>query len=688
MANAIIKPISKEEVAKAQIEGNLPDKPSQATLYGGKVLTPQEIKAWYDKLPKLIVDYYNNLIKAIPGIEEGKISDNSLAAQILTGIREGHSMKNLLEDITSGALADYLKVTGDISLTELTQAILTHINMWGEEAPTEDTEAAIGTIYALINNNRIKNIYICIGHDAEKTKWIEGYNGVPDVTNYDNGKVLMANNGQWEPADIFPMYDLVALGLSPINIDYEQTVTSSSSFSEFIKALGREEAIKIKFELKFGDRVRSMIEVIHPVNANPSARKEFVCTCAIDDTNIVFLVFRAFENETNVLRISSIPLDKKIAKEIAKEIEQRLPMQMLPTPILSLENNNWIVHNISTDATMIEFWDGSLVYQYRATNGMTAISTPAPTDGKIRNVAVRVTADGYHPSAFSNTVVYPNLNDVMTEFVKTRRSLSRVYFPFYSDFPYNDINNRVKLKSAGDLGTHRSLPITDNAQNVIVPAIDGAEKCLLLNGNDAGKQNRRLAFTRCEFFNNDSVTASNARPDEMVVDPFPRKECTIEMWVNSQTTKKGCLFASISREDDGGTPNFYDFYWDTSNGHRTIILNMQTEKPQTAGVREGIQVLQVGGVSQNDKGWFHLVFTQEIVNEETVTLLYVNGTLRERWTPIPLFHDCQTARAIYSVGAPCGDSGNCFDGVIHSFGIYDFVWNAAQVKAVYEAEKE
>ena len=507
---------------------------------------------------------------------------------------------------------------------------------------------------------------------------------VPEITDSDNGKVLMASNGKWEPADIFPMYDLVSLGLPTINIDNDQTVISSSGFSEFIEALGREEAIKIKFEVKFGDHVRSMIEVIHPVNANPSARKEFVCTFAIDSSNIVFLIFRVFENETNILRISSIPLDKKIAKEI----EQRLPMQMLPTPILSLENNNWIVHRISTDATMIEFWDGSLVYQYMATNGRTEISTPAPTDGKIRNVAVRVTADGYHPSAFSNTVVYPNLNNVMTEFVKTRRSLSRVYFPFYSDFPYNDINNRVKLGAVDVLGTHRSLPITDDAQNVIVPAIDGAEKCLLLNGNNAGKQNRRLAFTRCEFLNNDSVTASNARPDEMVVDPFPRKECTIEMWINSQTTNKGCLFASVSREDDGGTPNFYDFYWDTFNENRCITLNMQTEKPQTAGVSEGIQMLQVGGVSKNDKGWFHLVFTQEVVGGETITLLYVNGTLRERWNPIPLFHDCQTARAIYSIGAPCGEDGNCFDGVIHSFGIYDFVWNAAQVKAVYEAEKE
>ena len=184
MATAIIKPISNEEVAKAQIEGNLPDKPSQATLYGGKVLTPQEIKAWYDKLPKLIVEYYNNLIKAIPGIEEGKISDNSLAAKILTNIMENHSLKDLLEDITSGAFADYLTVTGDVKLTGFFEKVLARINTFGPEAPSG--EAELGNIYAEVKEYGIKALYMYVG------KWVKLWNGeyVPPVTEKDEGKVL------------------------------------------------------------------------------------------------------------------------------------------------------------------------------------------------------------------------------------------------------------------------------------------------------------------------------------------------------------------------------------------------------------------------------------------------------------------------------------------------------------------
>lgn len=209
MANAIIKPISNEEVAKNQIEGNLPDKPSQATLYGGKVLTPQEIKAWYDRLPKLIVDYYNNLIKAIPGIEEGKISDNSLAAQILTGIREGHSLKNLLEDITSGALADYLKVTEDVNLTSFYEKVLARITTFGTEAPSE--EAELGNLYAEIRDYGIRALYMYVEENGVKA-WKKLWSGpkirINDVTHewevsYDNGESWQSLDTQAEPRSVY-----------------------------------------------------------------------------------------------------------------------------------------------------------------------------------------------------------------------------------------------------------------------------------------------------------------------------------------------------------------------------------------------------------------------------------------------------------------------------------------------------
>lgn len=114
----MIKPISKEEIAAAQIEGNLPDKPSQASLYGGKTLTSQEIKAWYDKLPKLVAERLNNLIRSIPGVDRDKLSDDSLAAEILTAIRDGHTLKDLFTDITDGTFAEYLKLGDDQTLGE------------------------------------------------------------------------------------------------------------------------------------------------------------------------------------------------------------------------------------------------------------------------------------------------------------------------------------------------------------------------------------------------------------------------------------------------------------------------------------------------------------------------------------------------------------------------------------------
>ena len=65
MKHNTIKKISQEEISRNQVEGNLPDKPSQAPLYGGRTLTPEEIKGFFDKLPKLIAERYNELVSAV-----------------------------------------------------------------------------------------------------------------------------------------------------------------------------------------------------------------------------------------------------------------------------------------------------------------------------------------------------------------------------------------------------------------------------------------------------------------------------------------------------------------------------------------------------------------------------------------------------------------------------------------------
>lgn len=73
MKHNTIKKISQEEISRNQVEGNLPDKPSQAPLYGGRTLTPEEIKGFFDKLPKLIAERYNELVAAVQNGEfDGK----------------------------------------------------------------------------------------------------------------------------------------------------------------------------------------------------------------------------------------------------------------------------------------------------------------------------------------------------------------------------------------------------------------------------------------------------------------------------------------------------------------------------------------------------------------------------------------------------------------------------------------
>ncbi len=109
-----INKITAREIAENAVEGNLPDRPSQESLYAERGMTAAEVKAAYDRLPKLIADRFNALVDAI-GCEA---SDDGIAASILTGITEGHTLNRLFLDILSGAFADYLSIDGERTLRE------------------------------------------------------------------------------------------------------------------------------------------------------------------------------------------------------------------------------------------------------------------------------------------------------------------------------------------------------------------------------------------------------------------------------------------------------------------------------------------------------------------------------------------------------------------------------------------
>ena len=98
----MIRKITEKEIDDRSVAKNLADRPSQKTLYGGRSMTPQEIKQVYDILPKHIAERFNEFIDSIPGVTGGEYDEGSLAAMILTGIRDGHTLKDLFEEIKNG----------------------------------------------------------------------------------------------------------------------------------------------------------------------------------------------------------------------------------------------------------------------------------------------------------------------------------------------------------------------------------------------------------------------------------------------------------------------------------------------------------------------------------------------------------------------------------------------------------
>ena len=86
---------------------SLPSRPTAPKSLGGKGYGATEMKAAFDKLPLYLVEKYNDLICDISDIGE-----DSLAASILSGIKDEHTLSNLFEDIKSGGIATYLTFLG------------------------------------------------------------------------------------------------------------------------------------------------------------------------------------------------------------------------------------------------------------------------------------------------------------------------------------------------------------------------------------------------------------------------------------------------------------------------------------------------------------------------------------------------------------------------------------------------
>ena len=105
------KRITEEEIAELSVS-SLPTRPTAPKAFGGRGYTAADMKGAFDRLPLFIIERFNLLLEDIASFGAG-----SLSSSIPTGIREGHTLKDLFEDILGGEAASYIKV-GGVSLAE------------------------------------------------------------------------------------------------------------------------------------------------------------------------------------------------------------------------------------------------------------------------------------------------------------------------------------------------------------------------------------------------------------------------------------------------------------------------------------------------------------------------------------------------------------------------------------------
>ena len=94
---------------------SLPSRPTAPSAFGGKGYTAADMKEAFDRLPLFIVEKFNSLLDDIS--REG---EDGISADIKTGIRPEHTLRELFSDVLDGSFATYLTL-GDETLEEYEQ---------------------------------------------------------------------------------------------------------------------------------------------------------------------------------------------------------------------------------------------------------------------------------------------------------------------------------------------------------------------------------------------------------------------------------------------------------------------------------------------------------------------------------------------------------------------------------------
>jgi hypothetical protein len=97
------KKITSEETSALAVE-SLPTRPTESTAFGGKGYTSTEMKAAFDRLPKLIIERFNHLID--------DIEDGSILEDIKTKNENMPSVSDLIDGMKDERLATAITVFG------------------------------------------------------------------------------------------------------------------------------------------------------------------------------------------------------------------------------------------------------------------------------------------------------------------------------------------------------------------------------------------------------------------------------------------------------------------------------------------------------------------------------------------------------------------------------------------------
>ena len=142
-----ITKIKESELSQNGI-ASLSTHPALPSLYEGRNLSAAELRAAFDKLPRLLAERFNALIDSLELYDE-EAPPEKLSAAIATELWEGHSLADLFRDIQSGAFYEYVTTDGTQTLAACLEAFRAKIALpEGFATVTEYVDAPSGILQA------------------------------------------------------------------------------------------------------------------------------------------------------------------------------------------------------------------------------------------------------------------------------------------------------------------------------------------------------------------------------------------------------------------------------------------------------------------------------------------------------------------------------------------------------------